>query len=196
MWRVWKSVRTYREDPEWRYRKRESRQWLDAFGKPGHPFGTRGNHVKHVLEGQIRGYQATLFHLAAVHDGGKHPTDVSWYSVVVLTLPSALPATSVSVASLVRLLGTAPLPPRAGTAVHLPPGRKPRMVACSVDPAFAELALTERVIRMTADAKMGWRLHEDRMIGWIANYKPYERLIELAEAMTDVIDEFPPTSCR
>ncbi|MEU9121168.1 hypothetical protein AB0C96_15165 [Streptomyces sp. NPDC048506] len=110
--------------------------------------------------------------------------------MAVLTLPGTLPATSVSVASLVRLLKTEPLPPRAGTPVHLPPGRKPRMVACSVDPAFAELALTERVIRMTADAKMGWRLHEDRMIGWLKERKPYERLIELAETMADVIDEF------
>lgn len=44
---------------------------------------------------------------------------------------------------------------------------------------------------MTADAKMGWRLHGDRMIGWIKERKPYERVIGLAEAMADVMGEFP-----
>ncbi|WP_328686815.1 hypothetical protein OG879_01885 [Streptomyces caniferus] len=191
MWQVWKSVRAYREDPEWRYRKREPRGWVKAFGTPGHPFGTRGNHVKHVLEGHVRGFETTLFHLAAVHEGGRHPTDVSRYSVAVLTLPGPLPAASVSVAGLVRWLGTEPLPPRAGTPIQLPQGRSPRMVACSVDPDFAELILTERVVRMTADAKMGWRLHGDRMIGWIKEHKPYERIIGLAETMAEVLGEFP-----
>ncbi|MFF8312086.1 hypothetical protein [Streptomyces lydicus] len=65
------------------------------------------------------------------------------------------------------------------------------MDACSVDPDFAELILTERVVRMTADAKMGWRLHGDRMIGWIKDHKPYQRIIGLAEAMTDVVGESP-----
>ncbi|MFB6438924.1 hypothetical protein ACFCVY_19425 [Streptomyces sp. NPDC056411] len=184
-------MRAYREDPEWQYRKRESRDWVKAFGVPGHPFGPRGNHVKHVLEGRVRGYEATLFHLAAVHQGGRHPTDVSMYAVAVLTLPGRLPATSASVASLVRWLGTEPLPPRAGTPVHLPSRHKPRMVTCSVDPAFAERVLTEQVIRMTADATMGWRLHEDRMIGWIKDHQPYERLIALAETMTEILAEFP-----
>ncbi|MBM4793768.1 hypothetical protein HXP44_17260 [Streptomyces sioyaensis] len=191
MWRVWKSVRSYRQDPEWRYRKRESREWVKAFGPPAHPFGKRGNHVKHVLEGRVRGYETTFFHLAAVHEGGRHPSDVSRYSVAVLPLPGALPATEVSVASLVRWLGTEPLPPRAGIAVHLLPGRKPRMVACSVDPDFAGLILTERVVRMTADAKMGWRLHGDHMIGWIKEHKPYQRIIGLAEVMADIVGEFP-----
>ncbi|MFI1617045.1 hypothetical protein ACH4VT_08670 [Streptomyces lydicus] len=164
---------------------------MKAFAPPAHPFGTRGNHVKHVLEGRVRGYETTLFHLAAVHEGGRHPSDVSMYSVAVLTLPGALPASEVSVASLVRWLSTEPLPPRAGTAVPLLPGRRPRMIACSVDPDFAELILTERVVRMTADAKMGWRLHGDRIIGWIKDHKPYQRIIGLAEVMADVVGEFP-----
>lgn len=111
--------------------------------------------------------------------------------MAVLTLPGALPATEVSVASLVRWLGPEPLPPRVGIAVPLLPGRKPRMVACSVDPDFAGLVLTERVVRMTADAKTGWRLHEDQMIGWIKERKPYQRIIGLAEVTADVIGEFP-----
>ncbi|MFI0790216.1 hypothetical protein ACH4Q6_32020 [Streptomyces lydicus] len=139
----------------------------------------------------MRGYEATLFHLAAVRRGGRYGTDVHFYSVAVLALPRSFPDTVASVGTLVYGLRMDPLPPRAGAAVHVPTGRKPRMIACSVDPAFAELIFTERVLRMTADAKMGWRLHGDRMIGWIKERKPYERVIDLAEAMADVVAELP-----
>ncbi|QRX95834.1 hypothetical protein [Streptomyces noursei] len=111
--------------------------------------------------------------------------------MAVLTLPGALPAATVSVASLVRWLNTVPLPPRAGTPVYLPPRRKPHVIMCSANHAFAKSVFTERVIHMTADAKMGWRLHENQMIGWINNYKPYDQLIGLAETMADIVDEFP-----
>ncbi|KOU08563.1 hypothetical protein ADK86_03665 [Streptomyces sp. NRRL F-5755] len=191
MWRFRKNLRRYREDPDWHYRKRESRDWVRQFGAPGHPFGPRGNHVKHILEGHIRGYEATLFHLAAVHKGGRPATDVSMYSVAVLALPAALPATVLSPASLVRRLAAPPLPPRAGTPVDLSPAHRPRMTACSTDPAFAGLILTEQAIRRAADTKTGWRLHEAHIIGWIKERKPYERIIELAETLANVVEEFP-----
>ncbi|MGW1790805.1 hypothetical protein ACWCO0_17025 [Streptomyces tubercidicus] len=192
MRQVRKSIRKYREDPEWHhYRKRESRHWVDMFGRPGYPFGVLGNHATHVLEGQVRGYPSTLFHLAAVHRGGRYVTDVNYYSVAVLSLPKSLPDTAVSVEALVRSLHTDPFPPRAGSPVHLPPGRHPRMVKCSVDPAFAELVITEQVGRMTADAKMGWRLHQNQMIGWLKERRPHEKVVGLAEVMADVVAEFP-----
>ncbi|REK84651.1 hypothetical protein DY245_42065 [Streptomyces inhibens] len=132
-----------------------------------------------------------MFHLAGVRKGGRYGTIVNMYSVAVLTLPGSLPDTSVSVGTLVYRLRMDPFPPRAGTPLHLPPGRRPRMVKCCVDRAFAELVITERVVRMTAEAKMGWRLHGNHMIGWIKERKPYERVIGLAEAMADVVAEFP-----
>lgn len=55
MWKVWQSIRVYREDPEWRYRKKEFRDWVKACGAPGHPVGVRGHHVKHVREGWVPG---------------------------------------------------------------------------------------------------------------------------------------------
>ncbi|MFJ6605507.1 hypothetical protein [Streptomyces lydicus] len=194
MWQVRKSVRAYRQDPEWHhYRKSESGDWINQFGLPGHPFGTFRNHIHNVVEGQVRGYPATLFHLAGVRKGGRYGTVVNMYSVAALTLPASLPDTSVSVGTLVYRLGEEPLPPQAGTPLHLPPGRHPRMVKCSIDPAFAQQAITEPVVRITANATMGWRLHKNYMIGWIKERKPYDRLIGLAESMTEVLAEFPPS---
>ncbi|KOT91091.1 hypothetical protein ADK86_24365 [Streptomyces sp. NRRL F-5755] len=65
------------------------------------------------------------------------------------------------------------------------------MSKCSVDPAFAELVITENVIRRTAEAKAGWRLHGHHMIGWISERRPYEKIVGLAEAMTAILGEFP-----
>ncbi|PBC80606.1 hypothetical protein SAMN05428954_6829 [Streptomyces sp. 2112.3] len=48
------------------------------------------------------------------------------------------------------------------------------------------------MVRITANAAMGWRLHKNYMIGWIKERKPYERLIGLAESVTGVLAEFPP----
>ncbi|MFE6689075.1 hypothetical protein ACFVFQ_21715 [Streptomyces sp. NPDC057743] len=190
-----KSISRYREDPDWHhYRKRESRDWVREFGLPGYPFGTLRNHALHVLEGQARGYPTTLFHLAGVRRGGRYVTDVNRYSVAVLTLPYSLPDTAVSIASLVQVLHTEPFPPSAGIPVHLPSGRTPRMVKCSVDPTFAELVITERVVRMTADTKCGWRLHGKHMIGWIKEMRPYEKVVALTHAMADILAEFPASS--
>ncbi|SEC62507.1 hypothetical protein SAMN05428945_3410 [Streptomyces sp. 2224.1] len=195
MWQVRNSIRRYREDPEWHnYRKKESAEWIRQFGIPGHPFGTFRNHALHVLEGQVRGYPATLFHLAGVRKGGRYGTISNRYSVAALTIPVSLPATSVSVGTLIYRLRSESLPPRAGASIHLPAGSKPRMSKCSVDPAFAELAITARVVHMTADAKIGWRLHGNHMIGWIKEMKPYEKIIALAETMADIFAEFPPSS--
>ncbi|MGX1758354.1 hypothetical protein ACWIG5_15850 [Streptomyces lydicus] len=195
MWPVRNSIRKLREDPQWHhYRKRESGDWVCAFGIPGYPFGTLRNHAQHVFEGQVRGYRTTLFQLAGVRIGGRYVTDVHRYSVAALTLPGSLPDTAVSVAALVRGLHTEPFPPGAGSPVHQPAGRRPRMTKCSVDPAFAELVITERVVRMTAEGKMGWRLHGNHMIGWIKEMKPYERIIALAETMADILAEFPASA--
>ncbi|MFH8410460.1 hypothetical protein ACH4FX_37640 [Streptomyces sp. NPDC018019] len=197
MWRVKRSIRTYRDNPAWHhYRKTAPPEWVNQFGVPGHPFGTCRNHARNVLEGQVRGYPATLFHLAAVRKGGRYGTDVNMYSIAVLTLPTALPDTSVSTGTLVYRLRSDPLPPHAGKPVRLPSGRRPRMIKCSVDPAFAELAITEEVVRMTADAKAGWRLHGHHMIGWISGRRPYEKIVSLAETMTAILGELPASVWR
>ncbi|MFI0260234.1 hypothetical protein ACH4OW_14525 [Streptomyces sp. NPDC017056] len=133
----------------------------------------------------------TLFHLAGVRKGGRYGTAVNMYSVAVLTLPAALPDTSVSVGKLVYRLRADPLPPGAGKPIYLPSGRRPRMSQCSVDPAFAEAAVTDKVVRMTAEAKAGWRLHGHHMIGWIGERRPYEEIVRLAETMTAILGEFP-----
>lgn len=44
---------------------------------------------------------------------------------------------------------------------------------------------------MTADAKMGWRLHQNQMIGWLKERRPHEKVVGLAEVMADVVAEFP-----
>ncbi|SOE12239.1 hypothetical protein SAMN06272775_3235 [Streptomyces sp. 2323.1] len=195
MWRVSRSVRRYRQAPEWHhYRKRESADWVDTFGVPGHPFGTLRNHAQNVLEGKVRGYPATLFHLSGVRKGGRYGTILNMYSVAVLTLPTSLPDTSVSVGTVVYRLRSEPLPPRAGVPVHLPQGRRPRMIKCSVDPAFAKLVITEPVVRITAGAHMGWRLHGNQMIGWLKGSKPYGKIVGLAETMADVLAEFPASA--
>ncbi|MEU3988840.1 hypothetical protein OG229_31560 [Streptomyces platensis] len=195
MWRVGKSVQKYRNDPDWHsYRTREPDDWLTQFGFPGHPFGTFRNHIHHVLEGQVRGYPTTLFHLAGVRKGGRYGTLVNTYSVAVLTLPTTFPDTSVSVGTLVYRLRNAPLPPDAGTPTHLSAGRNPRMIKCSIDPAFAELVITEPVVRITVGAKMGWRLHRNHMLGWLKDRKPYEKVVSLAETMTDILAEFPASA--
>ncbi|WP_438486617.1 hypothetical protein [Streptomyces sp. S186] len=187
---MWKSVRQYRQDPAWYgYRKWESADWYRQFGRPAYPFGAQRNYTRHVLQGQVRGYEATLFHLAAVCRASQHGT--YYYSVAVLTLLGHLPDTAVTLGRLVYSLNTDPLPPRAGPPVYLPPRRKPRMIMCSVDHAFAKSVVTERVVRMTAEAKMGWRLHENQMIGWIHDYKPFDRVVGLAETMADIVGEFP-----
>ncbi|MGW2635318.1 hypothetical protein ACWC2K_39420, partial [Streptomyces chattanoogensis] len=172
----------------------DSADWVKQFGAPGHPFGTLRNHAQHVLEGEVRGYPTTLFHLAGVRRGGRYGTISNMYSVAVLTQPYIFPDTSLSVGTLIYRLRSEPLPPRAGTPIHLPPGHKPRMSECSVDPAFAELVITDRVVRMTADAKMGWRLHGNHMIGWMKEKKPYEKVVRLAETMADILAEFPASA--
>lgn len=113
MWRVRRSIRTYRENPAWHhYQQKAPSEWVRQFGVPGHPFGSYRNHSRHVLEGEIRGYPTTLFHLAAVRKGGRYGTVVNMYSVAVLKLPVAFPDTSVSVGRLVYRLREEPLPPQ------------------------------------------------------------------------------------
>ncbi|MEU7434637.1 hypothetical protein AB0B07_27960 [Streptomyces sioyaensis] len=142
----------------------------------------------------MRGYPATLFHLSGVRKGGRYGTSLNMYSVAALTLPTSLPDTSVSVGTVVYRLRSEPLPPRAGVPVHLPQGRRPRMIKCSVDPAFAKLVITEPVVRITAGAHMGWRLHGNQMIGWLKGRKPYGKLVGVAETMADVLAEFPASA--
>ncbi|MFI2240952.1 hypothetical protein [Streptomyces chrestomyceticus] len=129
--------------------------------------------------------------MAAVRKGGRYGTAVNMYSVAVLTLPAALPDTSVSLGTVVYRLRADPLPASAGRPVHLPSGRRPRMIMCTVDPAFAELVVTEETVRMTADAKAGWRLHGHHMIGWIRERRPYGEIAGLAETMTAILGAFP-----
>ncbi|WP_411129059.1 hypothetical protein [Streptomyces sp. x-19] len=62
---------------------------------------------------------------------------------------------------------------------------------CADDPDFAALISTYVMERLMHDARMGWRIEGNRMIGWTSGRKTYEDLLPLAETLVTLIDGFP-----
>ncbi|MEV5595682.1 hypothetical protein [Streptomyces sp. NPDC052496] len=193
MFKVRKSIKRFRNDPAWTHHKR-ARDYLDTFDHGGYPFslGPDGIALRDLLQGSFRGQEVNLFHLLAWQRTGK--ANVAWtYSVTVLPLPRALPATALTsrrlassrterIPALNRATGRAKDLPHLGT--HL-------VRYCADDPDFAALISAYAMERLMHNARLGWRIEKDRMIGWTHGRETYEALLSLTETLAAIIDDFP-----
>ncbi|MGX1759680.1 hypothetical protein ACWIG5_22665 [Streptomyces lydicus] len=196
MFEVRKSIRRFRDDPGWTYRKR-ARDYLATFQGDGYPFslGPQGVSARNLLQGSFHGREVSLFHLLASHrTGGSNRAIVTvTYSVAVLSLPRALPATAFTSNRLV------PTGRQKRPALPRTPGWHRDLVeigahlvqCCSEDPDFAALLHTSALERVMHDARLGWRIEGSRIIGWTYGRKTYEDLLSLAETVAALIDDFP-----
>ncbi len=194
MFEIRKSIKRFRDDPDWTYRK-HARDYLATFDRGGYPFslGPDGLAIRNLLQGNFHGRELSLFHLLAWQRGAK--ANVAWtYSVAVLRLPRTFPATAVTSRRLAashrvekrpalnRLTGPArPLPDLGTHLVHY----------CASDLDFAALISTYAMERRMNDARLGWRIEKDRMIGWTHGRETYEDLLSLAEDLAAIVDGFP-----
>jgi len=189
-----KSIKRFRDAPDWTYRK-HARDYLATFDRGGYPFslGPDGLAIRNLLQGNSHGRELSLFHLLAWQRGAK--ANVAWtYSVAVLRLPRTFPATAVTSRRLAashrvekrpalnRLTGPARALPDLGThLVHY----------CASDPDFAALISTYAMERRMHDARLGWRIEKDRMIGWTHGRETYEDLLSLAGDLAAIVGGFP-----
>ncbi|CAM5506178.1 MULTISPECIES: hypothetical protein [Streptomyces] len=193
MFEVRKSIKRFRDDPAWTYRKR-ARDYLDTFDRRGYPFsfGPDGIALRDLLQGSFRGQEVSLFHLLAWQRTGK--ANVAWtYSVAVFPLPRALPATALTSRRLAssRMERIRALNRATGRAKDLPHLGTHLVRYCADDPDFAELISTYAMERLMHSARLGWRIEGNRMIGWTHGRKTYEDLLSLAETLATIIDSFP-----
>jgi hypothetical protein len=194
---VRKSIRRFREDPAWTYEKR-SRAPYAQFDNRGYPFSLAGRTriATDFLRGSVAGHPVTLFQLDTDYATGGRGGFVMKYSVAVLELPRALPATAVTTGRLLRHARHSwqtPLPPGTWEQHPLPgggPGAQVQRV--SEDYEFGEAAVTEEVKRLTAEAELGWRIEGNRLIGWAEGRRTYEEIIVLAERLAAIYAAFPP----
>ncbi|QRX91138.1 hypothetical protein [Streptomyces noursei] len=198
MFEVRRSINRFRDDPAWTYRKKD-RDYLNTFNHDGYPFslGPDGLSLRHLLQGGLLGREVSMFHLRALKRSGR--AHVAWpYSVAVLPLPRALPATAFTSRRLM-LSGREKLP-----ALPRTPGRfrdlteiGTHLVHChSADVDFAALINTYALERLMHKAQLGWRIEGSRMIGWTDGFKTYEDLLSLAETVGSIIDGFPEHAWR
>ncbi|MFK0293900.1 hypothetical protein ACIQU6_26010 [Streptomyces sp. NPDC090442] len=195
MFEVRKSIRRFRDDPAWTYRKTAPRDYRATFDDRGYPFslGTDGFGMRDLLQGSFQGREVSMFRLLAWERSGK--ASVAWnYSVVVLPLPRALPATALTSRRLVVTRQVEKIPALnrvTGRGRDLPNLGTHLVHYCADDPDFAALISTHAMERLMHQAKLGWRIEGNRMIGWTDGRKTYEDLLSLAETLTAIIDGFP-----
>ncbi|WP_328688645.1 hypothetical protein OG879_18285 [Streptomyces caniferus] len=85
----------------------------------------------------------------------------------------------------------------AGQARDLPDLGTHLVRYCASDPGFATLISTYAMERRMHDARLGWRIEGDRMIGWTHGRETYEDLLPLAETLAAIVDDFPERAwCR
>ncbi|MGW7577522.1 hypothetical protein [Streptomyces sp. NPDC054765] len=113
--------------------------------------------------------------------------------MAVLPLPRALPATAFTSN---RLTPTGrqkrpALPRTPGWHSDLKEIGTHLVQCCSEDFDFAALINTDDLERLMHDARLGWRIEGNRMIGWTYGRKTYEDLLSLAETVAAIIDDFP-----
>ncbi|WP_432003357.1 hypothetical protein [Streptomyces sioyaensis] len=193
MFEVRKSIKRFRDDPAWIYRKGD-RDYLNTFNQDGYPFslGPDGLSLRHLLQGSLDGREVSLFHLRALRRSGRAHV-ARLYSVAVLPLPRALPATAFTSRRL------APSGRERRPALPRTPGWfrdlkeiGTHLVQChSEDVDFAALINTYALERLMHDTRLGWRIEGNRMIGWTYGRKTYEDLLSLAETVASIIDDFP-----
>jgi hypothetical protein len=199
MFRVRKSIKRFREDPTWMYQK-SARDYLATFAQDGYPFslGPRGNIIRNLFQGTVQGCPVSLFHHVARTPGGVSVgSNETWvdYSVAVVGLSRALPATAFTSGRFVRETNNgelAAIPVSAGPAQDVPGGGPLDAVRRqSVDVDFAVLIDTEPVHRLTREAGIGWRIDGDRIIGWGRLHKPFDEIQAIAETLIAIVDAFP-----
>lgn len=193
MFEVRKSIKRFRDDPAWTYRKR-GRDYLATFDRGGYPFnlGPHGCGVCDLLQGSFHGREVSLFHLLAWQRSGK--ANVAYtYSVAVLPLPRVLPATAATSRRLAssRVDRTPALNRVTGRGRDLPDLGTHLVRYCADDPDFAALLSTYAMERLMHEARLGWRIEGNRMIGWTYGRTTYEALLSLAETLQAIIDDFP-----
>ncbi|WP_274916636.1 hypothetical protein [Streptomyces sp. WZ-12] len=194
MFDVHKSIKRFQNDPAWTYRK-TARDYLATFDHLGYPFslGPDGIAIRNLLQGRFRGRDVSLFHLLAWQRSGK--ANVAWtYSVAVIPLPRALPATALTwgqLASSVRAEKRSALNRVTGRARDLPDLGTHLVSYCASDPDFAVLISNYAMERLMHKARMGWRIEGDRVIGWTSGRKTYEDILSLTETLTTIIEGFP-----
>ncbi|MFE0457641.1 hypothetical protein ACFW1A_00060 [Kitasatospora sp. NPDC058965] len=197
MFDVHRSIKRFRADPAWEYQRRPAADWA-VFDPRGYPFTLESgrSHLRDLVRGQLAGYRVTLAHLVVPPQGSNRGGTLYSFSLAVLDLPRALPATAVTcrrLADLWRIERRDPLPPTEGPALALPgggPGAQVRRTGA--DPAFAELLVTDEVKRLTVAADCGWRLERNRLIGWTDGRRSYEELGALAGRLAELVAAFPP----
>ncbi|WP_369359045.1 hypothetical protein [Streptomyces sp. cg2] len=190
MFEVRKSIRRFRDDPAWTYRKTAPPDYRGTFVDRGYPFslGTDGCGMRDLLQGSFQGREVSMFRLLAFQRSGRAST--AWtYSVVVLPLPRALPATAFTSRRLVVSWRAEKIP--AGRGRTLPNLGTHLVRYCAEDPDFAALISTYAMERLMHDLRLGWRIEGNRMIGWTSGRKTYEDLLSLAETLATIIDGFP-----
>ncbi|PYC68029.1 hypothetical protein C7C46_29685 [Streptomyces tateyamensis] len=197
MFEVHRSIKRFRADPAWEYQRRPQAPWAE-FDRRGYPFTLESgrSHLRDLVRGQLAGYQVVLAHQVVPPCGANRGGHLYSFSLAVLELPRALPATAVTCRRLAetwQIDRHQALPPGAGRAQPLPgggPGARVRRTGA--DPAFAELLVTEEVKRLTLAADCGWRLEGNRLIGWTDGRRTYEALSALALRLADLVAAFPP----
>ncbi|AJT63888.1 hypothetical protein T261_2203 [Streptomyces lydicus] len=194
MFEVRKSIKRFRDDPAWRYRK-HAQDYLATFDRGGYPFslGPDGLALRDLLQGSFRGREVSLFHLLAWQRGPK--ANVAWtYSVAILPLPRALPATALTsrrLAASHRVEKRPALNRTTGRGRDLPDLGTHLVRYCASDPDFAALISTYAMERRMHEARLGWRIEGSRMIGWTHERETYENLLSMVETLVTIIDEFP-----
>ncbi|MGX1760869.1 hypothetical protein ACWIG5_28795 [Streptomyces lydicus] len=198
MFEVRKSIKRFRADPDWVYRRR-AQEYLAGFDRGGYPFslGPDGLAIRDLLQGRFHGVEVSLFHLLAwTRRGttGSAANVASTYSVAVLPLRRALPATAFTSSRLswcTREWKRRALPRTTGGYKDMPDLGTHLIRCVSTDPDFATLLNTYAMERLMHDARLGWRIEADRMIGWTQGRKTYEDLLAMTEMLVAIIDEFP-----
>lgn len=194
MFEIRKSIKRFRDDPDWTYRK-HAREYLATFDHGGYPFslGPDGLAIRNLVQGRCRGQELSLFHLLAWQRGAK--ANVAWtYSVAVLRLPRTLPATAVTSRRLTashRVEKRPALNRLTGPARDLPDLGTHLVHYCASDSDFAALISTYAMERRMHDARLGWRIEGNRMIGWTHGRATYEALLSLAETLAVIVKGFP-----
>lgn len=192
--RIRKSIKRFRDDPAWTYHK-HAREYPSTFDRGGYPFslGPDGLAIRNLLQGSFRGREVSLFRLLAWQRGAK--ANVAWtYSVAVLHLPRPLPATALTsrrLAASHRVEKRPALNRVTGPARDLPDLGTHLVHYCASDPDFAALISTYAMERPMHDARLGWRIEGNRMIGWTHGRETYEALLSLTETVAVIVDDFP-----
>ncbi|MDH6131684.1 hypothetical protein P3T37_001058 [Kitasatospora sp. MAA4] len=196
MFEVRKSIRRFREDPDWVYEKHSTADYAE-FDKRGYPFSIEAGDgvLRDVLRGSVAGYPVTLGHVVVRTRPPSRGGALHDFSIAALDLPRALPATAVTYGRLAAKWHADrawPIPPGVWEQHPLPgggPGAQVERVCADYE--FGEMLITDEIKRLTAAAEIGWRIDRARLIGWTDGRRSYEDLIVLAERLAALVAAFP-----